>query len=87
MSATKYVRIERDDATDSWSAVCPGCKEVVYMVTYEAVAYGPRRPSGSSQLLPVTMSARHECEAYAACPWCHERHAAHVTCLDAEASK
>jgi len=58
---SKYVRIERDDSTDSWNAVCPDCKKCVYMVTAEAVAYGPRRDSGSSKLLPVTMSVRHGC--------------------------
>lgn len=58
---TKYIRIERDNSTESWNAVCPDCKAVVYMVTAEAVARGPRRESGSSALLPVTMSVRHEC--------------------------
>jgi len=63
MSAVRYVRIEWDNRTRSWNAVCPDCKEYVFMVTDEAVVSGPRRASGSSQLLPVTMHARHECKS------------------------
>jgi hypothetical protein len=55
------VRIEWDDKTMSWNAICKECKECVFMVTKEAVAIGPRRPSGSSLLLPVTMTVRHKC--------------------------
>lgn len=58
----KSVRIERNDKTLSWTATCPDCKALVFMVTDEAVIHGPRRESGSSQLLPVTMTARHECK-------------------------
>jgi len=62
MSTQTTVPIERNDKTLSWNAVCPECKECVFMVTDEAVAHGPRRPSGSSLLLPVTMTARHDCD-------------------------
>lgn len=63
MSAVRYVRIERNPKTFSWNAICPNCKECVFQLTDEAVMSGPRRESGSSQLLPVTMSTRHECKA------------------------
>jgi len=59
----KSVRIERNNKTLSWNAVCPACKVCVFMVTDEAILRGPRRATGSSELLPVTMMARHECEA------------------------
>jgi len=60
----RSIPIRRNDRTMSWEAVCPDCERLVFMVTDEAVAQGPRRVSGSSQLLPVTdMTARHECEA------------------------
>lgn len=55
------VPIEYSTKTLSWNAVCPNCKRCVFMVTDEAAIRGPRRPSGSSELLPVTMTARHEC--------------------------
>jgi len=62
MSTLMRVPIERNDKTLSWNAICPECKKCVFMVTDEAVAHGPRRESGSSQLLPVTMTARHDCD-------------------------
>jgi hypothetical protein len=58
----KRVKIARDDSTLSYRAVCPDCKEVVFMVTYEAIYRGPRRESGSSLLLPVIMSVPHDCK-------------------------
>lgn len=55
------IPIEHDNKTLSWNAVCPDCKTCVFMVTEEAIVLGPRRPSGSSMLLPVTMTAQHNC--------------------------
>lgn len=60
----KRVPIKRNDNTMSWDAVCPDCKKLVFMVTGEAVIHGPRRTnSGSSLLLPIAMTARHECDS------------------------
>ena len=59
----KSVPIEWSDKTLSYNAVCPDCRKCVFMVTDEAILRGPRRPTGSSLLLPVTMKARHDCEA------------------------
>jgi hypothetical protein len=55
------VRIEYSDKTLSWNAICPNCKKCVFMVTDEAIRSAPRRPTGSSLLLPVIMSAPHDC--------------------------
>ena len=59
----KSVPIAWNDKTLSYNAVCRDCKLCVFMVTDEAILRGPRRATGSSELLPVTMMARHECEA------------------------
>lgn len=55
------VPIEWSDKTLSYNAVCPACGKCVFMVTAEAIKVGPRRPSGSSLLLPVTMAVPHAC--------------------------
>lgn len=60
-SSPRYVPIEWNNATLSWNAICDDCKELVFMLTDEAACSGPRRDSGSSALLPVTMSVHHEC--------------------------
>jgi hypothetical protein len=60
----KSVTIEWSEKTLSYNAVCKDCRKCVFMVTMEAIRSGPKRPSGTSLLLPVTMSAQHECEAH-----------------------
>lgn len=57
----RYVPIKWNEATLSWNAVCGDCKELLFMLTREATVNAPRRPSGSTTLLPVTMSVHHEC--------------------------
>lgn len=61
IQAAGRVPIEWDRKTLSWNATCKACKTLVFMVTQEAVVRGPSRPSGSSCLLPVTMTVRHKC--------------------------
>lgn len=58
----KRVPIQWSDKTLSWNAICKDCKRCVFMVTAEAIAVGPRRATGSSELLPALMTARHECD-------------------------
>lgn len=60
---TIYLPITRREAMLCWDAVCPECGVTAWMATDEAVARGPRRPSGSSLLLPAMMTVRHECNA------------------------
>ena len=55
-----YVPVVREEATNSWTARCPLCKVLLYMATDEAVALSPRRPSGSSLLIPI-MPIQHRC--------------------------
>jgi len=89
MSA-KRVPIEWSARTLSWNAICPDCKRCVFMVTDEAAVSGPRRPSGSSLLLPVTMRAPHDCPGPALQGWesCPERHASESQhLLDCEGGK
>lgn len=61
MEIRKYVPILRSDATNSWVARCADCKQLLFMLTDEAVSDGPRRQSGSSAMLPVTMTVQHYC--------------------------
>jgi hypothetical protein len=58
---TLELTITRREAMLCWDAVCPECGVTAWMVTDEAVARAPRRPSGSSALFPVAMTVRHEC--------------------------
>jgi hypothetical protein len=61
MTHPRYVPIEWNNATLSWNSICGDCKELLFMLTKEATINAPRRPSGSTALLPVTMSIHHEC--------------------------
>ena len=67
------VKIEYNVKALAYVARCNACKTTVYMVTDEAIRAAPRRPSGSSQLLPVVMTVPHTCTADPLCPICRER--------------
>lgn len=63
MTRTVFAPVVRDESRMQWSATCPDCKRIIWLVTDEAVMHGPRRANGSSLLIPASMSAHHECES------------------------